>query len=47
MNPVINTRNIREVYTTDCDEDETDFGQKEFQEFLEFLEIDFYNRRIS
>lgn len=50
MNPIINIRNIREVYMTDCDEDGIDFDQtefKEFMEFMEFLEIDFYNRCIS
>ena len=34
---------IREIFKKDCKEDNAKFSETEFQKFLKFLEIDFYD----
>jgi len=40
---VINIEEIRSVYKEYCDREEKEFSEKNFAEFLRFLEIDFYD----
>lgn len=37
---IINISEIRDVFKEDCEEENIKFSEKEFQKFLEFLEID-------
>ena len=39
----INLDEIREVFQDECKEEGKSFGKKEFQGFLKFLEVDFYD----
>lgn len=39
----INIAEIKEIFKEDCAEESKRFDEKEFQKFLEFLEIDFYD----
>jgi succinate dehydrogenase flavin-adding protein (antitoxin of CptAB toxin-antitoxin module) len=40
---VINTDEIRNIFKEYCEKENTEFNEQEFQKFLEFLEIDFYD----
>ena len=40
---IINIEGIRDVFKEDCEEENKKFSEKEFQKFLEFLDIDFYD----
>ncbi len=40
---IINLDEIREVFQDECKEEGKSFDKKEFQDFLKFLEIDFYD----
>ena len=39
----INIDEIRSIFQEDCEDDNIKFSEKEFQRFLEFLEIDFHD----
>ena len=39
----INKKDIEEIYKEYCDEIDKRFKKKEFEDFLRFLEIDFYD----
>lgn len=40
---IINIDEISGIFKEDCEEKNMKFNGKEFQKFLEFLEIDFYD----
>jgi len=40
---IINIDEIRSVYKEYCKEEKREFSEKDFAEFLKFLEIDFYD----
>ncbi|MBL7155075.1 MAG: hypothetical protein ISS88_01030 [Candidatus Portnoybacteria bacterium] len=40
---ITNINEIRSVYKEYCEKEGKDFNEKDFSEFLKFLEIDFYD----
>lgn len=40
---VINIDEIRKIFQENCEEENMKYSGQEFQKFLEFLEIDFYD----
>ena len=40
---IITTDEIRNVYKEYCEKEKREFSEKDFVEFLKFLEIDFYD----
>ena len=38
---IVNIDAIRDIFKEDCEEENMKFNEKEFEKFLEFLEIDF------
>jgi len=40
---IITTDEIRDVYKKHCEKEKIKFSEKDFSEFLKFLEIDFYD----
>lgn len=40
---IININEIRSIYKEYCEKEGKDFKQEDFNEFLKFLEIDFYD----
>jgi len=42
-NNVINIQEIEQMFKEYCEEDKTEFSEKKFDEFLKFLEVDFYD----
>lgn len=40
---IINKNDIRKIYKEYCSEIDKKFNKKEFDDFLQFLEIDFYD----
>lgn len=42
-NSIIKTEEIRDVYKEFCEKEKRKFSEKDFVEFLKFLELDFYD----
>lgn len=42
-NTIININEIRDVFKEYCEEENIEFNEKKFKNFLDFLEIDFYD----
>ena len=40
---IINIDEIRDIFKKYCEKNNKEFNEQEFQKFLEFLEIDFYD----
>ena len=43
QNTIINIGEIHDIFKEDCGEDNKRFSERKFQEFVDFLEIDFYD----
>ncbi len=42
-NTIIKTQEIKQLFEEYCKENKLEFSRKKFEEFLKFLEIDFYD----
>ena len=42
-NSIIKTKEVRDVYEEFCKAEKKKFSEKDFAEFLKFLELDFYD----
>lgn len=42
-NTIINISEVKQLFEEDCEESNMKFSENNFEEFLKFLEIDFYD----
>ena len=42
-NTIINISEVEKLFKESCDENKMEFSDEKFEEFLKFLEIDFYD----